>query len=213
MYYLRQLVSIFSHLRKFNYVHLDLKPANLLLNEKWQLILADFGTALQINKPIELIPKRHSCREPEEDEGPVGTLGYVAPEALLMQKEKIGFGTDLWSFGVIIWQLFSDQNKTPFESRDAATTTAKTLDAKFDMPEGKHVTPQICDLIERLLVKEPTERLGAQRLQDLLDHPVFYGTNLDFTYDEEPALAARQKKLTSQKMEEMKYLPTTEMEN
>lgn len=194
LYYMRQMVSIFSHLRKFNYVHRDLKPANLLLNEKWQLILADFGTALQINKPAELKIKQtipSSTPEGEADEGAVGTLGYIAPEALLAQKDKIGFGTDLWSFGVIIWQLFSDQNKTPFESHSEAATTNKTLEAKYEMPDGKHVTPAICDLISKLLVKEPSERLGAQRLQDLLDHPVFEGTKIEFAYDAEPALAPR----------------------
>lgn len=49
-----QMVSILGHLRKNNYVHRDLKPANLLLNERFQLILADFGTAVQINKPAVL---------------------------------------------------------------------------------------------------------------------------------------------------------------
>lgn len=56
LYYVRQLASIITYLRTNNYVHRDLKPSNLLLNERWQLVLADFGTAIQINKPEELLP-------------------------------------------------------------------------------------------------------------------------------------------------------------
>lgn len=54
LYYMAQLVSILAYLRSHNYVHRDLKPSNILLNEKWQLVLSDFGTAVQVNKPVEL---------------------------------------------------------------------------------------------------------------------------------------------------------------
>lgn len=46
-YYVSQLVEILCYLRSMNYVHRDLKPSNILINEKWQLVLSDFGTALQ----------------------------------------------------------------------------------------------------------------------------------------------------------------------
>ena len=44
-YYVSQLVCILDYLRTKRIVHRDLKPSNLLMNEKWQLVLADFGTS------------------------------------------------------------------------------------------------------------------------------------------------------------------------
>ena len=44
-----------TYLRSQNVVHRDLKPANLLLNEKWQLVVADFGTAKTV-EPTSLSP-------------------------------------------------------------------------------------------------------------------------------------------------------------
>lgn len=44
-YYVSQIVSILDYLRSKRIVHRDLKPSNLLMNEKWQLVLADFGTS------------------------------------------------------------------------------------------------------------------------------------------------------------------------
>ena len=44
-YYVSQIVSILDYLRSRRVVHRDLKPSNLLMNEKWQLVLADFGTS------------------------------------------------------------------------------------------------------------------------------------------------------------------------
>jgi serine/threonine protein kinase len=105
LYYMKQLVSILAYFRTLNYVHRDVKPANLLLNERWQLILADFGTTIQINKPTELKSQTKKSQEFDnsEDEGRVGTLEYISPEALQAKRELISFSSDLWSFGVIVW--------------------------------------------------------------------------------------------------------------
>ena len=65
-YYISQIVEVLSYLRENKLVHRDLKPANLLLNEKFQLVLADFGTAKVIkdknfkDKPLTL-RKSTSC--------------------------------------------------------------------------------------------------------------------------------------------------------
>jgi serine/threonine protein kinase len=74
-------------------VHRDVKPANLLLNEKYQLVMADFGTAKQIdtselsNETLKLrrvasqnllmMGKRLS-----DEEELVGSEDYVSPETL-----------------------------------------------------------------------------------------------------------------------------------
>jgi serine/threonine protein kinase len=47
-YFIGQIVSILKYLRSESIVHRDIKPANLLLNEKWQVVMADFGTAKEM---------------------------------------------------------------------------------------------------------------------------------------------------------------------
>ena len=44
-FYISQLLNILSFLRQKNIIHRDLKPCNILMDENWHLILADFGTA------------------------------------------------------------------------------------------------------------------------------------------------------------------------
>jgi tRNA A-37 threonylcarbamoyl transferase component Bud32 len=45
-FYIAQLVNIIAHMKVNNVTHRDLKPGNILLNEKFQLVLADFGTSI-----------------------------------------------------------------------------------------------------------------------------------------------------------------------
>ena len=59
----------------------------------------------------------------DDDNDMVGTTDYLSPEAVIGKKSEISFSADLWSLGVVVWQLFSDKNLTPFQ----ANTFEKTL--------------------------------------------------------------------------------------
>ena len=126
-HYASQLVCILAYLRERRVVHRDLKPANLLLNERWQLVLADFGTSKILNdfevgvrctlkKSVstnQLSTKNLIEDQVEEEEELVGTEEYISPEAI-ETTNKVTFAADLWSFGVILCQIFSKTNSTPF---------------------------------------------------------------------------------------------------
>lgn len=46
VFYIAQMVAILGYLREEGVVHRDLKPANFLIDEDWNLKIADFGSAL-----------------------------------------------------------------------------------------------------------------------------------------------------------------------
>lgn len=93
---LSQLVSGVSYLHTNWIIHRDLKTSNLLLNNRGQLKIADFGMARYFGDPA---PKMTQL---------VVTLWYRAPE-LLLGAEKYSTPVDMWSVGCIFGELLTKE--------------------------------------------------------------------------------------------------------
>jgi 3-phosphoinositide dependent protein kinase-1 len=96
----------------------------------------------------------------------VGTAEYVSPE-LLTAKDG-GKPTDLWAFGCIIYQLLT--GRPPFKGATEYLTFDKILKLDYSFPHG--FPPVARDLIERLLVPDPSKRLTIDHVKN---HMFFEG--------------------------------------
>lgn len=68
--------------------------------------------------------------EPESKGSLVGTEDYIAPE--IINSEESTFASDLWSLGVIIYQIYT--GKTPFKCNSACSTFDRILACDYEMP-------------------------------------------------------------------------------
>lgn len=102
----------------------------------------------------------NTLQQDQEDEI-VGTSFYVSPE--MIEKQNYSYASDLWAFGVIVFQLFT--NKLPFLAKTTEEVFELIKLGKFSMPES---TPEVVqDLIRHLIVLNPHDRLGSQNIQEL----------------------------------------------
>jgi len=92
-----QLSSAIEYLHDHWILHRDLKTSNILMNNRGQIKLADFGMARFTSDPA-----------PRNLTSLVVTLWYRAPE-LLLGETRYGFEVDLWSLGCIFGELLSKE--------------------------------------------------------------------------------------------------------
>ncbi|MDO8526651.1 MAG: protein kinase [Deltaproteobacteria bacterium] len=147
-----QVLEGLEFIHHHDLLHLDIKPENILVgtcNGKPCPKLIDFGASLSIQK-LKAKPR--------------GTIPCMAPEMALGQLEKIDARTDLFSFGVVMYQCLT--STLPFKGRKRC----KTVEALPDIVRQETLPAPMTDydaeipeflntIVMRLLAKNPEDRV------------------------------------------------------
>ena len=214
-FYTAEIVKFLEYIQSKKIVHRDLKPENIMMNGKWHIQVIDFGTARILGKYFDKINmefkedsyydisetddlKGNKIAINEEDEDDfgdiqsrperrgmtfVGTAEYVSPEVL--GDKPAEFGADIWALGIMIYQMF--YGKTPFKEKTSYLIFRKIEQLKIDFNDDKNIQipEEAKDLINKILVKDPSKRLGAGEsgteydISNLKAHPFFKGIQWD----------------------------------
>ncbi len=161
-----ELIGCLDALRADGIVHRDIKPENVFLAADGRVKLGDFATARAMTEDVRAGPDRTPTF--------VGTPQYVCPEALDDQEQT--YSSDLWSVGCIIYQLIAGTR--PFVADSEYLLFEEISGVRYSFPPD-WPDPDAEDLVTRLLVRDPTSRLGADDLADLRHHPFL--ANVDST--------------------------------
>jgi len=136
------------------FVHRDIKPANVLIDLQGRPLLTDFGIATALD---------------DTQSQTVGTLPYMAPEQLGDEPTNSDRRTDIWSLGVVLYELLT--GKLPFDDPSPAKLSDQIRNHVPLPPRGinSKIPPALEAVVIKCLAKAPEERFEtAQQLAHAL---------------------------------------------
>ena len=132
-------------------LHRDLKPGNILINEEEEPFLIDFGMARRFDREETLLTVTGAI---------AGTPAYMAPEQISGDGDQIGPATDIYSLGVILYEMLT--GTMPFSGNLA--TMLGSIVANNPIPLRSYcpdLDPALESICHRAMAKEPGDRYAS----------------------------------------------------
>jgi len=152
----------FAHVRGI--IHRDLKPSNIMIGPERQLFVMDFGLVKRLEADDALRTKSGAL---------LGTPAFMAPEQIDGALDKIGPHTDIYSVGVILYQLLTA--RLPFEGRAAMQLKprGKPTPPSVHQPALERVLEAICLKAMAMKPKDryPSMAALASAIEEFLETP------------------------------------------
>ncbi|KAM4713160.1 rho-associated protein kinase 2-like isoform 2-T4 [Anableps anableps] len=162
-FYTAELVLALDAIHSMGFIHRDIKPDNMLLDQHGHLKLADFGTCMRMDSAGMV-----HC------ETAVGTPDYISPEVLQSQGGDGTYGRecDWWSVGVSLYELLVGE--TPFYAESLIGTYGKIMNHHNALvfPDDVEMSQDAKDIIRAFLTDRKV-RLGRTGVDEIKRHPFF----------------------------------------
>mmetsp|Transcript_15191 Transcript_15191/g.19711 ORF Transcript_15191/g.19711 Transcript_15191/m.19711 type:complete len:687 (-) Transcript_15191:416-2476(-) len=157
-FYAAEITLALGYVHKFDIIYRDLKPENVLLDDKGHVRLTDFG-----------LSKEGISNNSSGANSFCGTPEYLAPE--ILSRSGHGRAVDWWSLGALLYEMLT--GLPPFYCRDREKLFEKIRNAELTYP--KYLSREAQNILKGLLTRDPSQRLGSgpEDVEEVKAHPFF----------------------------------------
>lgn len=163
-----QIAEGMAYIEKKNYIHRDLRAANVLVSESLLCKIADFGLARVIEDD------EYSARE-----GAKFPIKWTAPEAINYGSFTIK--SDMWSFGVLLYEIIT-YGKIPYPGMTKGDVMSM-VQRGYRMPQPDNCPAELYEIMMSCWKNKPEDRPTFDYMQSVLDD--FY-TATEAQYQQQP---------------------------
>ncbi|KAI9202644.1 uncharacterized protein BJ171DRAFT_512805 [Polychytrium aggregatum] len=162
-FYACEVLLALEYFHRHNIVYRDLKLDNILLSLDGHVKITDYGLCKE-HMPYGATTNTF-CGTPE----------FMAPE--ILQEKPYGRAVDWWALGVLIYEMILGQS--PFRGDDEDEIFEAILEDEIMYPAN--MNRDAVSLLQKLLMKDPSKRLGCGRTdsEEIKKHPYFKGVDFD----------------------------------
>ncbi|MCG7258907.1 MULTISPECIES: Stk1 family PASTA domain-containing Ser/Thr kinase [unclassified Corynebacterium] len=158
---MRPVLTALSIAHAKGMIHRDIKPDNVLISDRNQVKLADFGLVRAINKAMGDPTNATTSVNGQV----IGTVGYLSPEQV--RGENLTQASDVYSAGILLFELLT--GRTPFKGGAPIETAMARINRPVPAPSTlmPDIPPKIDELVLRACHRDPTQRFvdGAEFLE------------------------------------------------
>jgi len=144
----RDVIHGLEYLHYQKIIHRDLKPGNLLRADSGEIKIADFGVSNEFDGADAMLTSA------------AGTPAFKSPETISYKagsEPYSGKASDIWSLGITLFCLVYGQ--VPFHDDNIIALYKKICAQDLVFPNEPNISSELKDLITKMLVKEPTDRI------------------------------------------------------
>lgn len=149
---LRRIAEALDYAHRLGVLHLDLKPANVLMDERGEPQVADFGLARRLDESFAT----------DSDEVS-GTPSYMAPEQAQLKSHKLSPATDTYGLGAILYELLT--GAPPFLGSTPQDTLERVVRDEVPALRSRRgeVPADLAAVCLKCLAKHPSDRYASAR--------------------------------------------------
>ncbi|XP_025732027.1 tyrosine-protein kinase HCK isoform X3 [Callorhinus ursinus] len=148
-----QIAEGMAFIEQRNYIHRDLRAANILVSASLVCKIADFGLA-------RVIEDEYMARE-----GAKFPIKWTAPEAINFGSFTIK--SDVWSFGILLMEIVT-YGRIPYPGM-TNPEVIRALERGYRMPRPEHCPEELYNIMTRCWKNRPEERPTFEYIQSVLD--------------------------------------------